>query len=139
MSNTIDTFLDMLNSSNVGKFVILSVGENTQFTFKDVLVQDVETLAVVKFSRVDLVVDPMNPFEFKKVIITPDKQFVSSQNVQGSEEKNNAFFEIKNPLHLFYPYETTDNDMYISKYDEEMFKKEEMLKRLQLKNEENKQ
>lgn len=135
LDNTLGVFLEMLNNLGKGKYVILSVGENTQFTFKDVIVQDIETLSVTKFTRVDLVVDSMNPFKFKKVIITPDKYFNSTQNVQGkTDELSNEFFEIKNPLHLFYPYETTDNDMAITPYDMEIFKKEEMLRKM---NEEN--
>lgn len=122
LSNLIETFLKMLNDAGYGKYIILSVGESRQFTLVDVLVQDIETLAITKFIRVDFSVDSINPFKIQKVIITPDTEFVSSQSVQP-QDSNRDFFRIKNPLHLFSPYKTTDNDMAISSDDTQLFNK----------------
>ena len=133
LDSIIDAFLTIINSVGAGKFTILSVGESQQFTLKNVLIQDIESLAVVRFKRVDFIVESMNPFKIQKVIITPDQQYTSSQNVVPTDPQKPNFFRIQNPLHLFSPYRTSDNEMLITKDDADRFQKEIVDKAVTLK------
>ena len=122
LEDMIGAFVLILNNMGVGKFNVLSVGKSDQFTLLDVVVQDVDTMAVTRFSRVDFVVESMNPFKLRQVLITPDKQWVSSQNVTPTDFLRPDHFRIKNPLHLFNPYETSDDDMRLTPSDGFLFK-----------------
>lgn len=112
----------IINSIGTGRFNILSIGSSLPLTLTDVVVQDVDTLAVTKFSRVDFVVESTNPYIIHKVIVTPDPQFVSSQKVVPQDALSPKMFRIKNPLHLFYPYATSDDDMRLTAGDETLFR-----------------
>lgn len=119
-----NAFKDILNNMGVGTFNVISIGATEPFTLREVLVQDVNSLAVTKFSRVDFIVESMNPFKIQKMIITPDKQFVSSSNVRPTESlKPDHMFRMQNPLGLFYPYRSSDNEMIITPDDSKMFDK----------------
>lgn len=124
LDNILNAFITILNNAGVGKFIVVSVGENQQFTLLNVLIQDVNTLAITRFKRVDFIVESLNPFKIHKVIITPDQQFISSQNVVPTDKLKQELFRIQNPLHLFYPYRTSDNEMIITSDDNKLFTKE---------------
>jgi hypothetical protein len=122
LDNLLDAFLTILNSSGQGKFVILSVGtKQDQFTLYDVLVQDISTLAVTKFSRVDFIVQSLNPFRIHRVVITPETKFLSSQKVVPRDVLRPKEFRILNPLHLFNPFATSDTFSAITSDDKAMF------------------
>lgn len=119
--NLIDILTTVLNSSGAGKYVILSVGDSKQFTLLNTLIQDVSTLAIVRFKQVDFIVEGVKPLKVNKVIITPDKEFKSSQKVLPVDKLKPDFFQIQNPLHLFAPYKTSDDDMKITDSDKIVF------------------
>jgi hypothetical protein len=121
LDNMIDALSTILNNVGVGKFDILSVGTSTPLTLSDVVIQDVNTLAVTRFKRVDFIVESLNPFIIQKLIITPDKQFIASQNVIARDPNAPAIFRIQNALHLFNPYRTSDDDMNLTKADLALF------------------
>jgi len=126
MENILSAFVQILNSDaeKFGKFTILSVGDTKPFTLFNVLVQNVETLLVIKFTRVDFILDSMNPYIIKNVAVTLDDKFRSSQFITGAQElQNSTMFRIKNPLHLFAPYDTSDNEMIRTTYDFELLEK----------------
>ncbi len=123
LDNIIDTFTTILNNVGVGKYVVLSVGETKQFTLMNVLVQDISTLAVTKFARVDFIVASLDPFSIHKVIITPDGEFKTSQTVLPRDPMKPEMFRIQNPLHLFHPHHTSVNEMALTKNDVENFNK----------------
>lgn len=121
MEDMINAFATILNNMGVGKFTILSVGGSSPLTLTDVLVQDFNTLAVTRFKRVDFVVEAVNPFVIHKVIITPDPQFLASQNILPRDKLAPSMFRIQNPLRLFYPYPTSDDDMRLTPTDKQLF------------------
>lgn len=123
LDNMLATFSTVLNNVGVGRFDILSVGTSTPLSLLDVVVQDIDTLAVTRFKRVDFIVESMNPFVIQKVLITPDDQFISSQNITPLDPENPNMFRLKNNLHLFYPYRTSDDDMRLTKTDVQLFNK----------------
>ena len=132
MDDMISAFVTILNNVGVGKFIVLSVGSSTALSLTDVVVQDVNTLAVTRFKRVDFIVEAVNPFIINKVIITPDKQFVASQNVLPKDNLQPQMFRIQNELHLFYPYRTSDDDMRLTDIDKTLFQQTANEKALQL-------
>jgi len=118
----INTLKDIINSVGIGKFRILSVGDMMPFTLTNVLIQDEKNLAYVKFSRVDFIVSSVKPFVIQKVILLPDETFNASQESFPAalmDKKN--LFALDNPLHLFYPYKTSDNDMVLTAQQETDF------------------
>jgi hypothetical protein len=117
----VGAFGNIINNLGIGKFTVLSVGYNQQFTLRDVVVQDVDTMAVTRFSRVDFIVESTYPFVIRQVIITPDKQWINSQKVLPKDNLKPNFFRLKNPLHLFYPYATSDDDMALGTSDKILF------------------
>jgi hypothetical protein len=111
----------ILNSFNLGKFHVISVETKKAFVLFSVVVQDIETFALTSFSRVDFQVDSLNPFLLKKVYITPNDtpqftQFVTPLTPLDSQ------FRIKNQLHLFAPYDTSDNEKILSDGDNVLLK-----------------
>ena len=124
LENISKSFADILNNSDIGKFNILSIGDTQQFTLLDVIVQEVSTLAVMKFSRVDFIVESLNPFKIQKVNITPDKTFQQTQGITARDLLKSEEFRIINPLHLFSPYQTSDDEMKITLSDQSLFDKE---------------
>lgn len=133
LDDMVDALNIVLNNSGVGKFNILSVGESQQFTLLNVVVQDVATLAVTKFKRVDFIVESQNPYKIQKVIITPEKEFLSSQNVVPTDKMKPDMFRYMNPLHLPYPYRSSDNEMMVTEDDKVMFEKNMTDKAVMLK------
>jgi len=123
LDNMLAALVTILNNVGVGKFEVLSVGFSTPLTLEDVVIQDVNTLAVTRFKRVDFIVESLNPFIIQRVVITPDKQFIASQNVIPNEPLKPEFFRINNPLHLFNPYKTSDDDMRLTSADVVLFQK----------------
>lgn len=123
LENILDALQNILNSSGQGKFYVLSVEESKQFTLINVIIQDLETMAVMKFSRIDFLVDSIDPYKIQKVILTPDKTFLSSQNVNAKDALQPQMFRIQNPLNLFYPYRTSQNEMIITNDDTKEFEK----------------
>ena len=121
LDNILSTFAYILNTMGVGKFTVLSVGETQQFTLLDVVVQDVNTFAITKLKRVDFIVESLNPFKIHKVIITPDSKFIVSQKVAPIDPLKQELFRIQNPLHLFYPYKSSDNEMILTSDDKKLF------------------
>lgn len=134
LDNMIAALSTILNNVGVGKFDILSVGTSSPLTLNDVVVQDVNTLAVTRFKRIDFIVESLNPFIIQKVVITPDKQFLSSQNVLPSEPMAPKLFRINNPLHLFHPFKTSDDEMRLRQEDIKMFQDTMVEKSRELEN-----
>jgi hypothetical protein len=108
----LEAFTTAINSLGLGVFTVLSVGETQQFTLLDVLVQDVKTMAVMYFKRVDFILESMNPFIVHKIIISPDERFFLS-HVTPTDTLSPSLFRLQNPLHLFYPYRTSENEMLV--------------------------
>lgn len=121
LDNMMEALLTVINGTGLGTFTILSVGNSTPLSLTDVLVQDVTTLAVTRFSKVDFIVHANNPFVISKVIITPDKQYISSQNILPKDALQPSVFRIPNCMHQFHPYQTSDDDMKLSPVDVKMF------------------
>jgi hypothetical protein len=121
MNDMITAFKAILNSMGTGKYELLSVEDSTPLSLTNVMIQDVETLAVMKFSRVDFIVETTNPFVINKVIVTPDQEFNSSQKILPKEPLSPQKFRIRNPLHLFHPYYTSDEDMKMTPGDKLLF------------------
>jgi hypothetical protein len=121
LNNMVEALKTVLNNVGVGNYIILSVGNSTPLSLTDVVVQDVSTLAVTRFSRIDFIVESMNPFIISKVIITPDKQYISSQNVLPKDPLKPNVFRIENCLHQFSPYATSDDAMTLTNVDLNMF------------------
>ncbi len=111
-----------------GGFHILSVGNTTPFSLEDVVVQDVESLAVFRLSRVDMIVDTLHPLVVKQLILTPDTEFISSRLAAPRDELEPHYFRLLNPLHLFEPYRTSHNEMLRTKADRQLFSQEIMEK-----------
>jgi hypothetical protein len=121
MENIIDAFEKILNK--YGKYKILSVEESKTFTLNGVIIQDVGSFFVKRFKRVDFIIDSIDPFLIKNVIIDTDNEFISSEFVNPRDElRNDSMFRIKNNLHLFAPYNTSDNEKIRTKYDANMLK-----------------
>jgi len=121
LDNMVAAFKTVINNIGVGSFEILSVGETTPLSITNVVIQDVSTLAVTRLKRVDFVVESMNPFVISKVIITPDTQYIASQNVTPKDPLVPNLFRTKNALHLFYPYKSSDDDMMLTDVDRKLF------------------
>lgn len=121
LDNMVSVFTAILNSTGLGRFTVISVGESKPFSLFNVIIQDIETLAMVKFSRVDLIPGSMQPYIIEKIIITPDPSFLSSERVVPQDKLREQLFQIDNPLHLFYPYKTSDNEMVITASDRDVF------------------
>jgi hypothetical protein len=121
LDNMVAALSTVLNNMGIGKFDILSVGSSTPLSLTDVVVQDVNTLAITRFARVDFVVESLNPFVIQKVVISPDKQFTSSQNIVARDILVPNMFRIKNDMHLFSPYKTSDDDMKLTETDVKLF------------------
>jgi hypothetical protein len=118
INNQIDALKKVLNSQNIGKFNILSIQDTKPYTLFNVIIQDVDTFAVIRFARVDYMIDSVNPFIIKNIKVTLDNTFTSNQFVQGLDSlQNDTVFRIKNPLHLFAPYDTSDNENIVSTDD----------------------
>jgi hypothetical protein len=105
LKNVIDSFANVLNGLGLGKFRIISVRDSKPFTLESVLIQDELTNKMHLFKRVDFIVDSLDPFKISQIIITPEPQ--------GVDPLAPDVFRINNPLHLFYPYKTSDNDDWI--------------------------
>lgn len=111
-----------INATKLGTYVILSIGNVYNYSMSNVLIQDVVTQAITKFNRVDFIVDTLLPRKVRKIIITPETTFRSTRNVEKDDPLVDAqYFKLKNQLHLFYPYNTSDNDMYITADDQVLF------------------
>lgn len=106
--------LDLVSS--VGHFYVVNIGQVQSFSIFDVLLQDVATLSFANFTRVDFIVDSIDPNIIKNVLITPDTTFSSSSFVVPGVATESVF-QIKNPLHLFAPYSTSDNERIVSDQD----------------------
>lgn len=118
LDDNIDTFEKILNDAGVGNFKILSTQLNTPFNLVGVLVQNVDTFSLKQFSQVSLIVDKLDPFVIKKVKIVVEPSFESSSFVKGLDQlQPDSQFRIKNPLNLFAPYDTSDNENEISDSD----------------------
>lgn len=113
MRDTIAKLLQVLNASGLGTFIISSVGNSSPFTLYDVLVQETKSGQQTLLKRVDFVLDPLDVSRIGKVILTPDLVPVNpDQKIEGSpQSEEDKQFKIENPLFLFYPYATSDNDM----------------------------
>jgi hypothetical protein len=111
--------VNLLNSLGMGQFNIIAIGKTDQFSFDDVIVQNMNTLEIAKFSRIDFIVDSMNPFVISKVVMIPDPTFnKQNHNILPIDPlSDDSLFRIKNPYHLFYPYETSDNEMKLTEND----------------------
>lgn len=107
----------ILESVAPGKYTILSVGEHQHFALKNVVLQENATLATVKLASVDFALESMNPFRIQKVILMLDSSYNDSRDVKPNEGDRPGYFQISNPLHLFYPYHTSDNAMAITTTD----------------------
>jgi hypothetical protein len=121
LDNITDALTNIINNMGIGKFTILSIGNTDQFTLFDVVIQDIETMAVTRFSRVDFLVESMNPFQIRQVLITPDKQWLSSERVIPNDLLRPDYYRIKNQLHLFSPYATSDDYMRLTTSDNIVF------------------
>lgn len=111
MENILGAFEAVLNKQDISKYHILSIGDTKPFTLYDVIIQDVQSLATIRFKRVDFMVDSLNPFVIKNVIIHVDPDYTTTQNLMATQElQPDTQFRIKNPLNLFAPYDTTDNE-----------------------------
>lgn len=121
LNNMTAALLTILNNVGIGSFVILSVGTSSPLTLTDVVIQDVNSLAVTRFARVDFIVESMNPFIISRVVLTPDKQYISSQDVTPRDKLRPNFFRLENELSLFSPYKTSDNSMMLTNVDKQMF------------------
>ncbi len=118
MHDMLSALSSVLEAVAPGKYTIISVGDQQYFALRDVLIQEVETLAMVKFASVDFVLQSMNPFLIQKVVLTLDKRYSNSQDVKPMGESiGHEPFRLRNPLHLFYPYNTSDNTMVITTTD----------------------
>ena len=111
-------FLDLLNTQGLGTFSILSVGQESSVSLINVLIQDNETYTVYRFPRVDFIVNSLNPFKIQRIVITPDLPDTTVRNLEPVDElRDDKTFRISNPLHLFYPYATSDNEMALTPND----------------------
>lgn len=115
----------MINTAvkGMGEFKVMTIGETQPFTLTDVLLRD-SGGSHVRLKRVDFVVSSVRPFVIQKAILVPDTAYstekAASEGLVGVPPHDNRFL-IKNPLHLFYPYETSDNEMAISLSDQDAF------------------
>ena len=118
MDDMLTALKTVLETVAKGKYAILSIGEQQHFALQDVIIQEVDTLAMVKFASVDFVLESMNPFRIQKVVLTMDPLYNNSQDVKPSNTLGGpGLFQLSNPLHLFYPYNTSDNRMAITTTD----------------------
>ena len=134
LNNMTAALSTILNNMGLGRFDVLSVGDSTPLTLTNVVVQDANTLAVMRFKRVDFIVDSMNPFIIHRMVLTPDEQYISSQKVLPQDKLSPSMFRIDNQLHLFSPYKTSDDDMRLTTVDQDLFNKTMADKALQLNN-----
>ena len=106
--NLRDILLHAINAVGVGKFVILSIGDERPFTLFDVIIQDSATLTVSRFSRVDFIISNANPYIVHRIIMTaaPANRAITPQDTNSP-----LVFGIYNSLHLFSPYRTTADEM----------------------------
>ena len=136
MENILSAFEKVLEKTGPSKYHILSIGDTKPFTLYDVIIQDVSNLSTTKLKRVDFMTDSMNPFIIKNVIIQADDTFSASQYILPRQElQNDNQFRIKNPLNLFAPYDTSDNENIRTNSDIELLRnvikeKEQVLKTL---------
>ena len=112
LDDILDTLTKILNSTGLGNFVIVSVGETKPFTLYNVTIQDTATLDITTFSRIDFITDSINPFKIQKIIVSPKS--LDTSTLQSQDSLQPGFFQIQNPLHLFYPYKTSDDNMMIT-------------------------
>jgi len=113
MTNLVPAFQDILDQhSDIGKYIVVTSNPTQQFTLFNVLIQDVESFGLFRFNRIDFIIDSLNPFVIKKVILQPDTSFQSTQQVLPLDQlSSDELFRLKNPLHLFNPYSTSLNEM----------------------------
>lgn len=104
----VTTFENILNKVNLGKYKVLSVGHNTPYILYDVLIQNIGTFSIKKFSLVKLTA---NKREITSVEISEDPLFISSLFVRPTDQlQPDSQFRIKNSLNLFAPFDTSDNE-----------------------------
>ncbi len=114
----------ILNSLGFGRFKVISIGDTSPFTMNNVIIQNTSNLSIAKLERVDFIVTSSVPMVINKVIISPDKAFNDFRLPKGyakDESEMGNIFQIKNPLHLFYPYKTSHNDMAITASEQKEF------------------
>lgn len=114
MRDTVGKFLQVINSTGLGKFIISSVGTSSPFTLYNVLVQETTSGQQTLLKRVDFVLDPLDLTRIGKIILTPDLVAVEEGISSFPQEQQDKQFKIENPLFLFYPYSTSDNDMTVT-------------------------
>jgi len=108
LQELISKFTEVLNSTGLGRFSVVSIGTTSPFTMKDVLIRETTTGQQVKLERVDFVLDSKDLTKIGKIILTPT---LNSTSLIGTYSKQDSQFKLENPLYLFYPYATSDNDM----------------------------
>lgn len=111
------TLSEVLQTSGLGPHTILSVEETLPFTLKGVIVLDHLTNVPVKFTRVDFMLDSLNPYIVNSVQLTKDTAFTTSQIKPVDGLSPDTHFRLMNPLRLFYPYATSDNENAIDMDD----------------------
>jgi hypothetical protein len=102
-----------------GNYTIISIGMEKPYILTDVIIQrNDDSMALTKFSRVTFIKDVVNPFYIQKINVIHDNNFVSSQNVQSIDTlSSDNLFRLKNPLNLFYPYSSSDDEMIVTNDD----------------------
>ena len=117
LDNILSTFQDILGK----QVTILSVGDTKPFTLYNVTLQDSLTFAITRLTRVDFIVDSLNPYVIKKVFIQKDPNFTSTEFVLPIQQlQDDTRFRIKNDLHLFEPYDTSANELKTTKDDSDL-------------------
>ena len=114
LQTLIEDITKLLNSTGIGTFRIISVDNVQYFTMTGVTIQNLETLSTEKFARLDILPNPDDPTKIHKLLLTPNRLIPTSDdahNIVPYDENKDSVFRIKNSLHLFAPYRTSDNDV----------------------------
>ena len=116
LTQQINTFENVLNNSGLGRFTIISVQTSTQFSLINIMIKDENQQTVFTIPRVDFIVSTINGDQVISKILVSDPRLEHPKARDSLSQEN--MFRIKNPLHLFYPFATSDNDMIFSEVDQ---------------------
>ena len=111
----VDIFTIVLNTLAPSKYTIVSVDGSGQLTLTGVTIQDTISKQTLKFSNVSFIVNTSNGTIVERVVVTPSAALSEAAIVRARDQLSpDTFFRIKNPLHLFYPFATSDDEMTLN-------------------------
>ena len=97
-------------------FRVLSVNDQTNLEFRDVILQDTLSGEAITLPLVKFIPSLRDPHTLDQLIVVVPNTPAPPQ-WRGTDGQLPNYFTLANPLHLFYPFYTSLNDMVITQED----------------------